>query len=151
MPNGKHQYRFIGLFDNDRAGKEAIRVARFTDASILEYKDVFRIHPIMPREGTLDLKTLEKTFGRLNEKYRSLDWELEDLLPKSFIDAFHTDHPEVDRKEHSISDKIHRDFNRDGKSRLHQYIKKYAMWEDLTEVIKVLRALRFYLRLPLDL
>ena len=42
LPNGRPRYRFIGLFDNDKAGKQAVNAARDFDKSILEYKDVFR-------------------------------------------------------------------------------------------------------------
>ena len=148
MPNGLPRYRFIGLFDNDYAGKKAIRDARSIDTSILEYKDVFRLHPVMPRNGNLDPKTLGKTFERLNKDHTGLNWELEDLLPTNFIDAFLDDHPDIDCKENEAYGKIHRDFNWDGKALLHQYIKKHAIREDLVAVCDVIQALRFYLRLP---
>ena len=52
--NGKPVYRFVGLFDNDRAGKRAIATAHDLDSSILEYKDVFRLMPVMPEPKNLD-------------------------------------------------------------------------------------------------
>jgi hypothetical protein len=45
LPNGDRRYRFIGLFDNDAAGKQAVKSAGQFDASILEYRDVFRLWP----------------------------------------------------------------------------------------------------------
>ena len=118
------------------------------DASILEYKDVFRLRPVMPCTGNLDPKTLKKTFDRLNANYKSLAWELEDLLPEAFIEAFLSDHHGTVRKETKIGGKTHRDFTQDGKARLHQYIGDNAMQEDLGAVVDVIRAIRFYLCLP---
>ena len=40
FPNGKPRYRFIALFDNDRAGREAVRNARYIDTSLLDIKFV---------------------------------------------------------------------------------------------------------------
>ena len=60
LPNGRPRYRFIGLFDNDKAGIEAVKGIRNFDSSILEYKDVFLLKPFMPCDGNLDPKTLKK-------------------------------------------------------------------------------------------
>ena len=148
MRNGRPRYRFIGLFDNDNAGRQAISGARVVDKSILEYKDVFRLQPVMPCTGNLDPKTLAKTFDRLNVDYKGLDWELEDLLPTDFLDAYLADHPYAVRRTTPIGDKTHRDFTTDGKARLHRYIRDNAMEEDLLAVVDVIKALRFYLGLP---
>ena len=86
-PNGRPIYQFIGLFDNDKAGQQAVKAARSLDTSIIEFKDVFRIHPVMPTTGNLDPKTLQKAFERDNNNYKGLYWELEDLLPDHFFDA----------------------------------------------------------------
>lgn len=148
MANGRPRYRFIGLFDNDNAGRLAIGGARVVDTSILEYKDVFRLRPVMPCTGNLDPKTLAKTFDRLNADYKGLDWELEDLLPTDFLDAFLADHPTAVCRTTPIADKIHRDFTSDGKARLHRYIRDNAMQKDLGAVVDVIKAIRFYLCLP---
>ena len=62
LPNDRSRYRFIGLFDTDRAGRLAVRAAQDIDTSLLEYKDVFRLHPVMPMTGNLDPKSLKATF-----------------------------------------------------------------------------------------
>ena len=148
LRNGRPRYRFIGLFDNDKAGRETVKVIRRLDASILEYKDVFRLMPIMPKEGNLDPKTLERTSQRLNAGYNGLDWEVEDLLSHEFIDAFVVDYPYAVRQSIGRSDVIHREFTPDGKARLHRYVRENAMHVDLKGVVQAIRALRFYLRLP---
>ena len=42
---------------------------------------------------------------------------------------------------------MHRDLTRDGKARLHRFVKQHAVRDDLGGVIDVLKAVRFYLRL----
>ena len=39
---GSPRYRFVALFDDDRAGRLAVRAARDLDRSIIEFKDAFR-------------------------------------------------------------------------------------------------------------
>jgi hypothetical protein len=136
------------FFDNDNDGRQAIIGARVVDTSIIEYKDVFRLRPVMPCGGNLDPKTLEKTFDRVNADFRGLDWVLEDLLPSGFLDAFLIDYPTALRRTTPKNGKIHRDFSPDGKARLHRYIRDHSIREDLLAVIDVIHALRFYLCLP---
>lgn len=66
LQNGRPRYRFIGLFDNDRAGKQAVRQARDIDGSLLEYKDLFRLWPVMPLPRNLDPGSVQKTFENEN-------------------------------------------------------------------------------------
>lgn len=145
--NGSPRYRFVGLFDNDHAGKQAVKSARIVDNSILEYKDVFRLWPQMPLPGNLDPGTVQRAFERENAAYGNLDWELEDLLPADFIDAFAAENPKAIARTTSISGKVHRDLTPDGKARLHHFVKQHAVRDDLAPVIGVLKALRFYLGL----
>ncbi len=145
LPNGNIKYRFVGLFDNDNAGRQAVKFAHDIDRSILEYKDVFRLQPKMVCLGNLDPKTLQKTFERENSEYRGLDWELEDLLPQAFLEVFFSEHVEIEVRTHEKNGKIHHEFSRDGKARLHRFIENHAVYEDLVDVINVLKAIRFYM------
>ncbi|MDQ3776810.1 MAG: hypothetical protein M3461_21900 [Pseudomonadota bacterium] len=149
LPNGRPRYRFIGLFDNDKAGQEAVKLARVIDTSILEYKDVFRLWPTMPLAGNLDPGTMQKTFERQNADYKGLKWELEDLLPQQFVAAFLSDYPGAVAHSMSLRGKVHRDFTRDGKAHLHRFVKQHAVRDDLATVVEVLKAIRFYLGLQL--
>ena len=149
LQNGNPRYRFIGLFDNDKAGKQAVKLVRDIDSSILEYKDVFCLWPVMPLPGNLDPGTVQRTFERENNAYKGLEWELEDLLPQNFIEAFLSAHPMAVSNTKSIADKVHRDLTREGKAGLHRFIKQHAKCEDLYSVIGALKAIRFYLNLPL--
>ncbi len=148
LQNGRPRYRFIGLFDNDRAGKLAVRLARDIDTSILEYKDVFRLWPVMPLPGILDPGAVQRAFEHENSAYKGLEWEIEDLLPQEFIEAFIADAPLAVSHTSSMANKVHRDLTRDGKARFHRFIKQHAVCSDLSAVVETLKAIRFYLNLP---
>lgn len=145
LPNGRPRYRFIGLFDNDKAGRQAVTYARDSDTSVLEYKDVFRLHPVMPFSGNLDPKALQTAFERENAAYKGKDWELEDVLSNDFVETFLSEQPNALVRVLPVGNgRVHRDFTTDGKARLHRYARENAMREDLAGVIEVLKALRFY-------
>lgn len=150
LSNGRPKYRFIGLFDNDKAGILAVKRVREMDSSILEYKDVFRLWPIMPLTGNLDPGTMQKTFERENANYKGLEWELEDLINPAFIEEFLTENHNALKKITPVNGKVHRDFTPDGKAGLHRFIKKHAIRDDLIEVIYTLKAIRFYVGLDLE-
>lgn len=143
--NGLPKYRFIGLFDHDRAGREAIKLAREFDKSALEYRDVFLLRPVMPLHTDRDPASLQKKFEVENLPYKGLDWELEDLLPESFWNAFTSSFPAAIAKVTTVSGRAHRDMTRDGKARFHRFVKQNATHADLQGVIATIRALRFYL------
>jgi len=147
LPNGRPRYRIVGLFDNDRAGKQAVREIHELDTSVLEYKDVFRLWPIMPMSQNLDPRALQGIFERENVFTIGLDWELEDALSGEFVDAFLLEHPEALVRSKTIQNRIHRDLTADGKARLHQFIRRNAMYADLVGVCAILKALRLYLGL----
>jgi len=65
LRDGRVRYRFIGLFDNDFAGRKAVRTANEIDTGILEYKDVFRLHPVMPVDCVLHPKSVKAAFDRV--------------------------------------------------------------------------------------
>lgn len=147
LPNGRPRYRFVALLDNDDAGRRAVALARHIDNSILEYKDLFRLWPVMPLPGSLDPGQVQRTFERENADYRGLDWEIEDILPNSLVDAFLAERPEAMRDSFLKNGKVHRDFKGDGKARLHRFVREHALREDLADVIQVLKAVRYYLGL----
>jgi hypothetical protein len=145
LPNGRPRYRFVALFDNDDAGRKAITLARHIDSSIMEFKDLFLLKPVMPIPGNLDPGHVRHTFERENADYKGLDWELEDLLPEGFVNAFLSEFPDAVRRSSLINGKMHRDYTSDGKARLHWYVKQNAIQADMSEVIDVLKALRNYM------
>lgn len=147
-PDGRPRYRFIGLFDNDNAGRQAVKLARTIDNSILEYKDVYRLWPVMPSPGNLDPGSVQRAFERENAGYKGLDWEMEDLLPTAFVDAFVAEHPLAVARTSDNNGKVHRDFTTDGKARFHRFIKLNALHADIEGIIECLKAIRHCLGLP---
>ena len=93
QPNGLPKYRFAALFDNDPAGKFAVKSLQALDHSIIECKDVFRLRPIMPMPKNLDPTSLCAALEAKNANHRALDWEIEDLLPKDVAEAFLAERP----------------------------------------------------------
>jgi hypothetical protein len=148
LADGKPKYRIIALVDKDFAGKGAVKSLREVDRSILEYKDVFLLHPEMPLGLNLDPSTLKSAFDRANATHASLDWEIEDLLPTSFLNAFGEEHPGAIIRRTTAGSRTHHDFSSDGKSRLHRYVRANAIPADCAGVADVLHALRFYMGLP---
>lgn len=146
--DGRPVYRIVGLFDNDTAGQKAVNGARAVDASITEYRDVFRLRPIMPRTCSLDPKALQRCFDDRNAAYKGLTWELEDLVGESLMSLFLEEHPTALRHEVKVSDVIHRELTRDGKSQLVRFCKDHADLANLQGFIDVLHALRCYMNLP---
>lgn len=147
LPNGNPRYRFVGLFDNDQAGQRAVPYARDLDTSILEYRDVFRLWPVMPCPANLDPMGLRRAFEAANDPYRSLEWELEDLLPSDLVDEFVSDNPYAIKNSKTVNGKVHRNLTPEGKARLHHFVKLHAIHRDLGGVLDVLKALRLYLGL----
>ncbi|EOY6418958.1 hypothetical protein ACP9JG_005799 [Pseudomonas aeruginosa] len=146
--NGKQIYRFVGLFDNDHAGRRAIATAKSV-GGLLEYRDVFRLMPIMPLPGNLDQKTVEAAFKKNNESYRGMDWEIEDLISEELALAFIEEFGGAVKTNIAKADKTHREFTKDGKAKFHRYIKENAIRQDLEEVLKLISALRYYFNLPI--
>lgn len=148
-PTGRAKYRFVGLFDNDKAGKAGVRDATDIDVSILEYRDVFRLHPKMPVCANVDQLSLKRAFEKANDPYKSISWELEDMISIGLLSSFESEAPSAVIKKFSVSDgSTHWELSAEGKSRLHRYVRQHAKHEDLLQVIATIRAIRSYLLLP---
>ena len=141
-------YRVIGLFDNDTAGQKAVNGARVVDASITEYRDVFRLRPVMPSTGSIDPASLQRAFDKQNEAYKGLSWELEDLIGEPLMELFLEENPTALLRKQVMSEAIHREFTRDGKSYLVRFCKENADLASLQGLVDVLHALRHFMNLP---
>ena len=144
---GRPRYRFVGLLDDDPAGREAARLVHALDSSVLEYKDVFLLKPWMPTHGSRDPRTLKNRIEEGNKPYAGLRWELEDLVSEDFVAAFIAEHPTAVVGEEEKRGRIHRKLTPDGKARLHRFIRQHAMRQDLVGVLGVIHAMRFVLGL----
>ncbi len=149
-PDGSLRYRFIGLYDNDRAGQSAIDNACRFDPRLRRYGDVFLLHPIMPLASGADSDEVRKRFEAQNAAYRSLDWEVEDLLSDRLYKAFEKEHSAAITRVSTVAGLTHRDFTGEGKRELHNFVRNHATLDDVIEVVKLIRALRDYARLRCD-
>jgi hypothetical protein len=145
--DGRLRFRFIGLYDNDRADRRAIDVACTFDRRLLRYADLFLLHPVMPAVTGLDHVDLRRQIETENAQFKGLDWEIEDLLSERMLLKFESQHGDAIERVQECGGRKHRDFTRDGKARLHKFMSENASLDDLLEVVKLIRALRGYLRL----
>ena len=149
-PKGSPRYRFVALFDDDKAGRQAVHAARQWDRSIIEFKDVFRLRPLMPMRPNADPTVLERLFREVNTAYKNIEWELEGLLGADLLSAFGEEYPTGVSRQFQAGGVVHRDFTRDGKARLHRFVKDHAIQRDLVSVTAVLKAFRRYFGLRED-
>jgi hypothetical protein len=85
-----------------------------------------------------------------NVQFKGLDWEIEDLLSDRILLAFDQAAPTAVSAVRECGGRRHRDFTRDGKYRLHDFVKTHAGIDDVVELLKLIRALRDYFRLQAD-
>ncbi len=102
----------------------------------------------MPLHTDRDPSSLQKRFETENLPYKGIDWELEDLLPESFQQAFAESCPAAVARVTEAGGRLHRDLTKDGKAKFHRFVKEHAVYADLKDVIATVRALRFYLGMP---
>jgi hypothetical protein len=95
-------------------------------------------------------KVVCERFRRDNATFPKLVWELEDTLSEDLLRAFEHDWPDDIQSRQYVGGRTHRNFTRDGKHRLHRFVREYATLDELVDVIRLLRALRDYLRLQAD-
>ena len=152
---GLRRYRFVGLVDDDVAGRQAVSGARYTDTSVVEYRDIFRLRPEMVCRGVRDaeelqaedVEELQAEFEKQNRAYKGLDWELEDLLRVGFVETFCSRSPQALRGRHEVSGRVHWEFTRTGKGELRRFVKENAKEGDLRGVVRAIKSLRFCLGL----
>lgn len=145
--SGRPRYRIAALFDNDDAGRHAVRSAPQWDIRLTEFKEMFRLRPIMPQTNNRDPDAIRSLIEKANAPYKGLDWELEDLFSTSFLDAFDEEYVSAVSHKSVIADKIHRDLTPDGKAHFHRFVKRNALLSDLDGVIAIVQTMRSYVGL----
>lgn len=148
--DGAVKYRFIALFDNDEQGRRAFQRGSGLTRRIEGYRDLFLLHPKMPLANGAISATVKQRAAELNKDYLHLDWEVEDLVSPDIYRVFEADHSHEIINSRTVTGRTHRKMTWTGKVKLQQYVRDYAELSDLAEVILLIRALRNYLRLPID-
>lgn len=146
-PAGRPVYRFVGLFDDDTPGRNAVTGARNIDVSIIEYRDVLRLRPVMPAAGSLDPAALKRSFDSLNAPHKGINWELEDLVGKDLFALFLEDNPTALIRLLEAGGAVHRELTQDGKRNLIRFCARHADLASLRPVVAMIHALRHYLHL----
>jgi len=142
--DGAIVHRFVGLYDNDRAGREAIADALKFDRRLKPYADLFVLHPVMPLADAR-IPDLAAEINRVNHWYTGLDWEIEDLCSDRILEGFEKANPGAVRGRRAAGGRIHREFNRKAKPELKRYFVNNAALEDAEGMISLLKALRSYM------
>lgn len=101
----------------------------------------------MPAAGNLDPATMKRTFDRLNEPFKGITWELEDLVGEDLFDLFLESYPTALVRSIEVGGAVHRELTRDGKSRLIRFCNDNADLSSLGSVLDAIHALRFYMNL----
>ncbi|WP_300581035.1 hypothetical protein [Marivita sp.] len=139
--------KFVGLFDNDHAGRKHARMLCEMDFRVKHYRDVFLLHPIMPVSNGVLGPELQRRAEVQNRSCTRLDWEIEDFLSEDLIRRFCNAYPRALTSRQEMAGRVHHEFTRAGKRELQAYVVEEALLEDMIEVIRLLCALREYLGL----
>lgn len=139
--------KFVGLFDNDHAGRKHARMLCEMDFRVKHYRDVFLLHPVMPASNGVLGPELQRRAEAQNGICAGLDWEIEDFLPKDLIRGFCDANPGALIREQKMAGRVHREFTKVGKGRLQRYVAEEALIKDMIDLIRLICALRDYLGL----
>jgi hypothetical protein len=145
--NGAIIYRFFGVLDNDRAGRNALQAACTFDRRLIAYRDIMLLHPVMPvlANASADLR---HEILQANRQFSRLDWEIEDLCSQRLLAEFEVANPRAITARQIVGGRIHREFDRRSKPELKRYFIREADIEDAREMLVLLKALRSYVGLP---
>ncbi len=148
--NGWIIYSFVGLFDNDRAGRRALRAACDFDRRLIQYKDLFLLNPVMPICAPHDPGVLARATEAANRPFEGLNWEVEDLCSESLLRKFETAYPGAVRSRQTRADRTHRELEGWAKPELKRYVLQNASLGDLKDIVLLIKALRSYFDLKFE-
>ena len=147
---GNVQYYVFVLVDNDYAGRNVIKYLEKDALKAIECRDIFCINPIMPKDVNPHYEHIKKSLERENAPYKGLDWEMEDYISDRIWKIFINDECAKDPllcKPKVCHDKIHRNLNDIQKGRFHDIINNSACYEDIENIVHLIKTLRIYLKI----
>lgn len=142
--SGGLTHRFVGLFDNDAAGRRAFDAACKFDRRIWPHRDIFLLHPVMPLAPT-NGASIAGAIKLSNRKFGQLDWEIEDLCSERIITQFDGFSPGSILSTQTVCGKSHREFSRGTKPVLRRYFLEHSVYSDALELVSLVKAFRSYL------
>ena len=146
--DGNPYYRTIGLLDDDHAGRRIIEDISKIDRSALEFRDIVRLRPNMPRLVGACPGEWKRASEYANSQFRELDWEIEDTLSERLVTAFSMQFGYAIRDKMSKGGRTHFELTRGGKREFHRLIHREATLNDLSGVVDVVRLLRALFGMP---
>ena len=148
--NGKAKYRVVALLDDDNHGRAAARLMAQANRSMQENAQLFLLKRRMPRRSR-DAKPLTQHLKEVNAEFGTLDCVIEDLVDPTICDLYAEQFPEhVKGKSQTTGSGRHSSWLDDGKFGLVRFVEQNAEYEEMQQIIEVLKSLRFYLGLPPD-
>ena len=140
--DGSQVYSIVGLLDNDYAGRKIIEDVANIDRSVMEFRDILRLWPVMPQQVGGAPDKVRRTTELENAAFCGLDWEIEDTLSATLMARFAAEFPHTIRQRLTSGERTHFELTREGKRELHGLIHREASLEDVSGVVEVLRSLR---------
>lgn len=94
---------------------------------------------------------LTSQIEKYNEDWKGLDCEIEDLLGQDLIELFLEENPNSLRRDPIVMNgRCHYEWTDNAKGKIFNFTKQYASLNDITELVEILKSLRFYLGLPAE-
>jgi hypothetical protein len=147
-PTGKILFRVVALIDNDHAGRGLKNGLIQQYREIKTNRDIFILNRVFPRT-TSEPRALTSQIEKYNISWKGLDCEIEDLIGPGIIECFLEENLDALRKPPiKIDNGYHYEWNESAKPNLCRFTQRYALLDDVSMIIEVLKSLRFYLGLP---
>ena len=144
-PSGRQRYRFIGLVDNDPAGRLGIRHLTSFTSRLQKYRDIFALFPDMPVRDHRGMAYVQQEMKQLSKGMGNSRFEIEDLMSPKFLIRFEQLFPSAIIKKQEVASRFHYHFSGPGKAEFLRFALKEATAEDFVEFFAVAKALRSYL------
>lgn len=150
LPDGQRRARFVGLFDNDPAGRRAFDWATASDGRIAAHRDAFKLLPDMPVAGDGGMPRVTGRILKTECKFVSHDhrFEVEDLLSSNFFARLEAEKPGSVRSRHLCGPHVHYRFSSSGKLDCRKLAMSQGTKDDFNSFFKIVRALRSYVNVP---
>lgn len=148
--NGKVLFRVVALLDNDKAGRSCHKSLLQQHRLLQDNRDIFLLNRVLPRTAS-EPKALTSQIKKHNSVWSGTDCEIEDLLDNSLIDYFLDEEPDALVKPiETAGQHRHYEWTPNAKGKLYRFVESYAVFNDLTGLVEILKSFRFYLGLPVD-
>jgi hypothetical protein len=147
---GKQLFRAVALVDGDAEGHKACDYLTNRYTGMVKNRDVFVLQRIFPRESQ-DPRKLVDIMKAANKPWHDLDCEIEDLLDRDVLDLFVAENGGCLKRALTVKDNGHHfDFTTAGKSNLCRWVPEIVVLKEMSNIVEVLRSLRYYLGINPD-